>query len=69
MLVCSAEVLLANGQIVPCAVEKLAFHEWFACQYAKAELAALRDAEGSPHLPQCHGAFEQQCPQEKRKCL
>ena len=70
-LVCSAEVLLADGQVVPCALKKLPYSNGSEAQVKAvgAELAALRDAEGSPHLAQCYGAFEKWCPQEKQQCL
>ena len=64
LVVCSAEVLLADGRVVPCALKKLGHKEG-----AIAELAAFRDAEGSPHLAQCYGAYEHWCPEENRQCL
>lgn len=29
---------------------------------ANAELAGLRDADGCPHIVQCYGVFNYQCP-------
>ena len=69
MVVCSAEVLLADGQMAPCAVKKVPYESWLHKDRAGAELAGLRDAEGCPHLAQCCGAFEGWCPEEKQHCL
>ena len=69
MVVCSAEVLLANGQLAPCAVKKVLYQHWPHYDRARAELAGLRDAEGCPHLAHCYGAFEHWCPEEEQHCL
>ena len=63
-------MLLANGQVAPCALKKLPYSNGSQAEVkANAELAALRDAEGCPHLAQCYGAFERWCPEEKQHCL
>ena len=69
LVACSGEVLLANGQVVPCALKKLSYQRFSDKERANAELAAFRDAQGSPHLAQCYGAYEQFCPEEQKQCL
>lgn len=69
LVACSGEVLLANGQVVPCAMKKLSYQRFSDKERANAELAAFRDAQGSPHLAQCYGAYEQFCPEEQKQCL
>ena len=49
--------------------EKLAYTSVLEKEQANAELAAFQDAEGSPHLAHCYGAYEQWCPEEKKQCL
>lgn len=66
---CSAEVLLRNGALAACAVKKLAYSKGYEKTKANAELAGLRDAEGSAYLAQCYGAFEGWCPKAKKQCL
>ena len=62
-------MLLRNGVLTACAVKKLAYSQPDQKTRANAELAALRDAEGSAFLAQCCGAFEGWCPKAKKQCL
>ena len=61
--------MLRTGQVRACAVKKLAYSNSIDMGRANAELAALKDAEGSDYLAQCYGAFQGWCPTAKKQCL
>ena len=54
---CSAEVMMKDGTIRPAAVKRVWYDSSEEQLRANAELAALRDAEGCPHLGQCLGVY------------
>ena len=66
---CSAEVAMADGTVQAAALKKVAYSHPVH-QYAfNAELAALRDAEGCPHLGQCIAVFKHEDKNEGGSCL
>ena len=58
MVLCSGEVLLADFQVMPCAFKKLPYQTTCEQYQAQAELAALKDGEGCPHIVQCYAVFD-----------
>lgn len=63
------EILMADDSIVPCALKRIAYGNEQQQYNANAELAALRDAEGCPHLVQCYAAWDHCCPTTHHRVL
>lgn len=60
---------MADDSIVPCALKRIAYGNEQQQYNASAELAALRDAEGCPHLVQCYAAWDHCCPTTHHRVL
>ena len=57
-LVYSGEILMEDDRELPVAIKELPHQSELDEYRANAELAALSDCQGCPHLAQCHAAFE-----------
>ena len=68
-LMCSGEMLWENGDRLPCAFKKVPYERHAERCRADAELAALRDAAGCPHIVQCYGAFDHREPADGKHYL
>ena len=55
---CSGEMLMDNDQVLPVAIKELPYQSELEIYQANAELAALSDSQGCPHLVQCYAAFK-----------
>ena len=51
-------MLMEDDRVVAVAIKQLPYHKDVDKYRANAELAALSDSEGCPHLAQCYAAFE-----------
>ena len=66
---CSGETRKRDGALLPVALKKVSFQTQLERKRAKAELLALKEARGGPHLLQCYGAWEYWCPTEHKQYL
>ena len=69
LFLCSGEVLVADGQVLPSAFKKVPYGTYGEQYRVQAELAGLKDGEGCPHIVQCYGVFDYQDPVDGKRYL